>query len=201
MRHEIHKFTGSTDCKEAIEAAELSDAIACALSPGGAVNFFDRSGRLIAKVTSRHKVARLLADQTTSLLHCSVNCVSKPDERRPNGSVNLRLILGSVGEEYTPTTQVHANYPVHVVGVSNYQDAIKSCGEGEPVALLHEIDNPFDDLAVVVRTQFGERIGYIPKDSWLMGGHPSGRQGSCCLNSLAPQMVRPDRRYSACGTD
>ena len=59
------------------------------------------------------------------------------------------------------------NYPILVAGVSNYQPAIARCREWDRVWLFHESDNPHDQLAIVVKTERGETIGYLPKNNWI----------------------------------
>lgn len=58
------------------------------------------------------------------------------------------------------------SYSVALVGVSQYQNAIAACGQGEAVLLLHEPDNPHDDDAVAAVCH-GDTIGYIGRGSWL----------------------------------
>jgi len=58
-------------------------------------------------------------------------------------------------------------YMVRLVGVSHYQDAIRSCAIGSEIKLLHEADNEFDDQAIAAVTLRGETAGYVPTDSWL----------------------------------
>lgn len=58
-------------------------------------------------------------------------------------------------------------YTVGLVGERNYQDAVRSCREGEAVKLLHEPDNPYDDGAIAAVSIRGETLGYVPRDCWL----------------------------------
>ncbi len=58
-------------------------------------------------------------------------------------------------------------YPLGLVGESNYQRAIRDTYVGGVVRVCHEIDNPFDELALRVENGSGQVIGYIPKTSWL----------------------------------
>ena len=63
---------------------------------------------------------------------------------------------------YVPTV-----YPVGIVGEASYQSAIRRARVGQPVRLTHEPSNPHDDRAISVQNLHGERIGYLPRDSWL----------------------------------
>ena len=58
-------------------------------------------------------------------------------------------------------------YPTSIVGERSYQPAIFKCVAGQPVTLLRERDNPYDDLAIVVVCERRATIGYIARDSWL----------------------------------
>jgi hypothetical protein len=61
-----------------------------------------------------------------------------------------------------------SGYPVGLVGESNYQLAINACAPGQRVEILHEIGNPYDELALVVKTEKGGKLGYIGRDCWLV---------------------------------
>ena len=61
------------------------------------------------------------------------------------------------------------SYPVGLVGEQHYQAAISKCSIGEPVSIIHEIGNPYDDLALVAKDRRGNTIGYVPRDSFLRG--------------------------------
>jgi len=54
-------------------------------------------------------------------------------------------------------------YPLGIVGEAHCQDAIDWCYPGDPVRICHEVDNPFDNMALKVETQYGDKLGYIPK--------------------------------------
>lgn len=58
-------------------------------------------------------------------------------------------------------------YPVGLVGETNYQPAIKASSIADAVEILHEIGNPHDERALVVKNASGEKIGYIARDCWL----------------------------------
>lgn len=69
-----------------------------------------------------------------------------------------------------------SRYDVGLVGEANYQEAIRACREREPVQILHEIGNPYDEEALVVVTQSGEKIGYIARSNWLQRAvHQEGK--------------------------
>ena len=58
-------------------------------------------------------------------------------------------------------------YPVQVVGESNYQSAVRTLRAGQPMRLVHEPNNPYDQRAVSVRTTRGKIVGYLPRGSWV----------------------------------
>lgn len=60
-------------------------------------------------------------------------------------------------------------YPVGIVGESHYQRAIGQMSEGDAVALLIELDNPYSKTGTSLRVDNlnGDTIGYIADDHWL----------------------------------
>lgn len=79
-----------------------------------------------------------------------------------------------------------STYPTGIVGERNYQDAIARCIEGEPVQVCHEIDNPYDKLALRVENARGEIIGYIGRDSWIRDCiHDEGRGCVATIRTIA----------------
>lgn len=54
-----------------------------------------------------------------------------------------------------------------VVGVSHYQKALEQCRPGQPIRLVHEPDNPHDEMALKVETLEGAAIGYLRRRSRL----------------------------------
>ena len=58
-------------------------------------------------------------------------------------------------------------YQVSIVGESHYRAAIRRCGIGDDVTLVPEPDNPHDPRAIAVLSERGEKIGYLPRESWL----------------------------------
>lgn len=58
-------------------------------------------------------------------------------------------------------------WPVGLAGESHYQDAIARCAPGQGVALIPEPDNPADPRAIMVWSEEGEQIGYVPGDCWV----------------------------------
>jgi len=58
-------------------------------------------------------------------------------------------------------------YPVGIVGEASYQRAFRQCSAGQPVQIVHELGNPYDDRALAVATADGHTIGYIARDCWL----------------------------------
>jgi hypothetical protein len=76
-------------------------------------------------------------------------------------------------------------YPVGLAGESNYQAAICICRAGETVSVCHEIGNPHDENALVVLSNRGEKIGYIPRSSWLRDAiHEEGKGCEATILSI-----------------
>lgn len=165
MRHVIYKIIGTPECRDGIQAAELSQMVSLTVTESNAIRFVDAEGRLLGRVTASHRLARLLAQGEEAALYCSVNMISLPGDRHPDGKVHIRVVLGVPGETYTPPAPTA--YPLSIVGESHYQAAIRKCRPSDPVIFWHEPDNPYDDLALVVRTAEGDRIGYVPRGSWV----------------------------------
>lgn len=59
------------------------------------------------------------------------------------------------------------SYPVGLVGEQHYRQNVERCRAGQAVILLREPGNPFDNKAIVVQTESGLTLGYIPKSSFL----------------------------------
>ena len=76
-------------------------------------------------------------------------------------------------------------YQLGVVGEANYQPAIRRCSVGQCVHIVHEPDNPYDDLALAVVTESGDTIGYVPRDCWLQGAlHDEGKGCDATIKSI-----------------
>lgn len=58
-------------------------------------------------------------------------------------------------------------YPVNVVGESFYRQAVADCRAGQKVKLHREPGNRHDPKAIMVTNYLGQKIGYIPKDSFI----------------------------------
>jgi len=56
-------------------------------------------------------------------------------------------------------------YTLSIVGESHYQDAIRRCRQGGRVILKREPENPYDENAVAVLREDGEKIGYLTRDN------------------------------------
>lgn len=68
-------------------------------------------------------------------------------------------------------------YPIGLVGESNYQSAIAKLRHGDPVQLMFEPDNPFDDGAIAAVDRRGNTIGYLPRNSWARRALAKERKG------------------------
>ena len=66
-------------------------------------------------------------------------------------------------------TEMENSYPVGIVGESHYQAAINRTREGDLVAILQELNNPYSKTGTALRVDNsnGETIGYIAEDHWL----------------------------------
>lgn len=81
-------------------------------------------------------------------------------------------------------------YHVKVVGVSHYQPAVEACSPGESVRIIHEPDNPHDEMALRVESAAGDSVGYIPRSSWLHAAiHERGRGVSGSIASVGRNAV------------
>jgi hypothetical protein len=58
-------------------------------------------------------------------------------------------------------------YPVGLVGEQHYRQNVERCRAGQTVLLYREPGNQFDSKAIVVQTEAGLTIGYVPKSSFL----------------------------------
>lgn len=77
-------------------------------------------------------------------------------------------------------------YRLGLVGERNYQAAIKRCREGEVVTLVHEPDNPYDDLAIAAVCPRGRVLGYVARDAWLREAvHDDGKACTATIASIA----------------
>jgi hypothetical protein len=77
-------------------------------------------------------------------------------------------------------------YPVGIVGESHCQAAIGRCSEGETVSIFHEIGNPYDELALVVHTRAGEKLGYISRENFVRDViHEQGMGITATIKSIA----------------
>lgn len=58
-------------------------------------------------------------------------------------------------------------YTIHLVGESNYQQAVGRLSIGEAVQLLPEPDNPHDPRAIRAVDVTGATLGYVERGSWI----------------------------------
>lgn len=83
-------------------------------------------------------------------------------------------------------------YRVRLVGEQHYDAACGACEIGQKVTIAHETGNPFDEDALVAKSQFGQTIGYIPRDSFVQGVfHEQERSVSAVIDYKA----REDGRW------
>lgn len=76
-------------------------------------------------------------------------------------------------------------YPVGIVGEQHYQAAVAGCSPDQSVDVLYELGNPYDELALVVKTKAGKKIGYIAHDCWLRDAiHEEGKSCSARILSI-----------------
>lgn len=171
-----HKLISPLACAEAIEAAVSDDPVTLERDAKG-LHFFDTSGRILGTLTSRHAVAKRLNDGD-SVVHCCVAWKYGASDDRPQGLVSVRVATGDPDDPYVQWCTANIwgkpreprpqrSYAANIVGESHYQAAIARCRAGDPVLLCKEVGNPHDERAIVVTTQSGETIGYLPRTSWL----------------------------------
>lgn len=83
-------------------------------------------------------------------------------------------------------TAVGKKYPVGLVGESKYQGAVKQARAGDMVTLAYEPDNPHDPEAIVALDRRGNRLGYIPRESFLQRiFHDEGGGVAAVVKSVA----------------
>lgn len=164
MREETIKLGDARSCEIAILAADIGDPVMLEENYiSGGVDVYAAAGNRLGRLTESSWVTQALQNGEV-VHHASVNWIN--DQSDPP-SVRIRVAIGEPNERYGPPEPVNRGYPVGVVGESNYQHTIRSCREGQRVQVLHEIGNPYDELALVVMTEAGEKLGYIPKSCWL----------------------------------
>lgn len=209
MREETVKLADARSCEDAIWSASLSDPVTIEES-------FDRPGDLDVLTTSGERLGRLSAagwvakalEDGLIAHHASVNSLNY-DADPP--SVRIRVAVGQPTEHYAAPNPPRA-YSIGLVGESNYQRSIQTCLAGQHVYVIHEIGNPYDDLALAVVTALGQTIGYIPRENWLRraiheeakgcDAHirsiqgDSGRLGVVIQVSLSPRRIET-RAYAA----
>jgi hypothetical protein len=102
------------------------------------------------------------------------------DRARASTEVATRAKAPTVSKPGASTKE----YSLGLVGESNYQDAIRRCREGEPVALVREPGNPYDAEAIAALGARGETIGYVPRDCWLREPLAEGKGCSATIRSI-----------------
>lgn len=60
-----------------------------------------------------------------------------------------------------------AKYSIPLVGEQLYQHVVHTLSVGDPVKIVHEPDNPYDRLALAVRTENDETIGYLTRACFI----------------------------------
>lgn len=118
--------------------------------------------------------------------HASWHSIGEADDEGCPSSLRLRVVLVEEGEHFEmPPIRPPRTYQVGLVGESNYQSAIRRCTAGQRVEIVHERGNPYDDLALVVVTERGDTIGYVPRDCWLQGAvHDEGKGCDATIKSV-----------------
>ena len=76
-------------------------------------------------------------------------------------------------------------YPVGLVGESHYQLEICACQIGAPIRIAHQVNNDYDERALVALALDKFTIGYIPKGHWLMEAvHDEGQSCRAEVSSI-----------------
>ena len=190
MEHGVHRLAGAKHSQHTLGSIQIGEMVKCAARSDGGITFSVQEGNEIGYLTSRHTVAQALGSGAT-VLHCSVNSIRQPTAAKPHLEVSVRIVTGSADEHYRPPPVYSAQtYRVGLSGESFYQSEIAECREGDPVLIYHEADNPFDPLALSVRTMAGESIGYVPKSSWLKTAvFDEGKPVSATILGLYPGVI------------
>lgn len=182
IEHETFLLGGASACQAAINACQSGQVLSIVLDeskPGQLV--VTAADRRVGSITPRHPVAKAIA-AGNAVLHASVNSLVKAGGGQ---GLRLRVVTGPEGATWVPWVTEPREYRVGLVGESKYQKAIRRCGEGDDVELLHEPDNPFDQLAIAAVSERGDTIGYIGRDSWLRDAiHDQGKGCAAKIRSI-----------------
>ena len=166
--HPPFALAGAKACQDGI--AECRNGTPLQVEPDGKGGFQFRieGGAVVGKITSRHCMAKYMAEPFV-VLHAAVNCVSDTlDQSGLLAPPTVRLVTGPEGATWSPLPpEPKRSYPAEVVGESFYQQDLIDCQVGEPVHLFHEPDNPHDAKAIAIVSIRDKTIGYLPRDSWL----------------------------------
>lgn len=155
---------GGGKCQCGIATVQVGDpleVIADYDRPGNYV-VTEASGEPVGFLSARHWVSVDLANDRI-VLHASVNGIGS--DQGGNDTITVRIVTGDTGDTFEMPAAVTRTYSVGLVGESHYQTAIRRCGPGDPVSLVHEPTNRFDNRAIAAKVM-GQVIGYLPRDGW-----------------------------------
>ena len=77
------------------------------------------------------------------------------------------------------------SYRVGLVGEQFHQDTVADLEVGSPIAIHHEVGNPHDVEALVALDKHQRIVGYVSKNSWLLGAvHDQKKSCIAKINSI-----------------
>eukprot|EP00878_Enallax_costatus_P003729 GHUV01003945.1.p1 GENE.GHUV01003945.1~~GHUV01003945.1.p1 ORF type:complete len:362 (+),score=74.37 GHUV01003945.1:189-1274(+) len=104
-------------------------------------------------------------------LHTAAKTVARPRIRADAGAVSTPTAVGSKQLDQLvkarQTLEAHSPYGLlHIKGVTfeGRQEAVKKLAPGQPVMLVKEPSNPYDPLAVQIKTLDGHMLGHVSKE-------------------------------------
>lgn len=166
LTEKTFKLAGASKCQFEISYAKVGDNLLAEfdLDRDGAYTLVSEDGDILGYLSARHWVSVDL-ESGRSLLHARVTEITDNDDG--DLCLKVRVVTGDPGDVYAPPAPERQVFHANIVGESYRQDAIARAKAGEPVRLLHETGNKYDPRAIMVVTQQGEQIGYLPRDGWL----------------------------------
>jgi hypothetical protein len=169
ITHKTFRLTGRASYQDGIRAAKVSGELELQPDPehNGGYVLAERGKLPIGRISSRHWVSRDLASGR-QLLHATINCV-QPWEH--DASITVRIVTGDAGDVYErilrPEVRSKGPYSVNISGESFRQSEIARTSVGDSVRFIHDVTNVHDRRAIMVLTERGDHIGFLPKDGWL----------------------------------
>lgn len=100
MEDVVVKLSGASDCQPTFKDCTMGAPLTIEATDQP-LRFLNENGKLVGTLTSRHVVAKRLAEGA-NVLHCSVSCVYDRCSSRPDGALHVRVVTGDASETFTP---------------------------------------------------------------------------------------------------